>query len=612
LADKVVTVNSNLRGHKIPYRIIRDPTELYRGVPQMVIDLCRFLAYVRSGRCIIVDRDNPEEVPLKPRTGQLQLIVNMLDQAVARQPLRQVVPKYRRHGMSTIVQALFRFLCKTKRNRNARMIAHTDEAANKIFAIAKLMHERDDGELDNKSVKSSLISFTLNNSTYQCLTGLGNYQSSGDTLHYVHVSEYAKFMNTSKQDQRAMNSILNAVAQTSPETIIVIESSGQGPHGDFPKRCRSAYQGKGSYGCVFLPWVIDKTLSLDEDGLPDEFEPGLSGYELILRDTYGATDGQLAWRRQKLDDDFPGANYNENPPEFAWDYPVHLEECFGVQSGRIWPMFSRERNVGVLDPRQFPPGSYRARFIDWGTNEDHKFACLWVWICPKSPPGLCVHPSCETVIEEFSTYRRDERTGDRLKVNDHTCDAFRYGVVTVDTSGFNGFMYIYRELIVADPNEAVNDKLTRRIHQMSGWRHPSGDPDHPDIAKYEPGPNGEKFRLGVADRNRGDNRRQFNRWGIKLIPHAVPHVEDNSRGEVEDGLARCAVIISGESWFKTQGFNFEAQLLQKVANKLVGPGRRRMLTKAERQALERFKKSVNKRSTKSAEPSSLTFIAQHI
>ena len=71
-------------------------------------------------------------------------------------------------------------------------------------------------------------------------------------------------------DAAAVTSMVNAVPQAEPFSIVIIESTGQGPHGEFYGRCMAADKGTSDYACVFLPWFADSTYRLNA---PDDFEP---------------------------------------------------------------------------------------------------------------------------------------------------------------------------------------------------------------------------------------------------------------------------------------------------------------------------------------------------
>lgn len=603
------------------------PTPVIQWNPErmMQVNLLRFLAWVDAGKCKIIDRNNPgDPAPMKMRVGQLEVIKAMLRQAARRKPIRVLVPKYRRHGISTIVQALFQFLVRVLRYRNARMVAHESEAAEGIFQIANLIYEESGGKDKsgkNKSLKR--IEPKGMNSLYQCSTGLGRFTGSGSTTHFLHISEVAKFPNTSEQDKRAMESMINSVAQTSPETIIVQESSGQGKDGIFPETCLETrdilLEGKEEpmWEIVFLPWVLDTENVVDEDELPDEFDPPLVGEELLLQKSHKATDGQLAWRRKTLRNLYKHRDYAVTPVNFGWDYPLTLEEAFGQKAGRIFPNFRIEKHVKYL-PADHPWGAraYKTRWIDWGGSENHAFVCLWAHVDPDQPSGLVVSPECTNLIRQMETYARDPKTGRRIKDKDDTCDALRIGIATFSVEGL---CYIYREYYTVNPSDSIPSTLAKRIHRESRWHHPSGDDNHSDISAFAPGSTGENYSFGgdfhderftwkdeaenenfrkamyrgagVADGGNGSQHRHiqmFTEWGIPLIPHVKPK-GSTAESAVEDGIGLINVLIEGDAQFRPTPVKDNSMLLAMTAREKLSARRQILPSDEELAALREYR-----------------------
>ncbi len=585
----------------VPFRKDWPPYECNDRYP-MVRFLLRFAQWVQSGKCMILDRDDPDRpVPMVPRVGQWEVLWAMLDQASMGQPIRILVPKYRRHGISTFIQALFYFMVRTIPYRNCRTAAHRDTSATEIFQLAKIMYENDP-DFPRSAMTMQEARWKIEppgmHSTYKCESGAGAFAMSGGTIHALHVSELAKFKNTQSQDKQAMESMLNAVSQTSSNTIVVLESSGQGPEGVFPERCLAAVEDPehSSYRCVFLPWSLDPTLQLDEDGLPDEFKPPLKGDEITLRDAHKLTDGQLAWRRSKLWDEFRSREaWWETPPSFKWDYPLVLEDCFGQKTGRIYPSFSRKVHCHPVDIEKLSDSAYWTRCIDWGASQNHAFCCLWVLVDPKHKPCLRVNPeACPQFVKEMLSYSRNPKTGKRNKMDDHGPDSLRYLVATFN---LEGLVYIAQELYVTDPRAAMPTTLARTIHEMSGWRHPGGE-DHPDLKLYEPidesafrfewrGPdvddsrfswrndeerdffdNAFKMGAGVADKHL-QTITQFCEWGIPLVPYVNPQ-GSSAEMAVEDGFMRINVLIAGNTLFHAEKKDTERNLVVSGWRKLGG------------------------------------------
>lgn len=578
-------------GHRVPWIAKRDPYK-HDGKRPMVLLLLRASQGIRDGKCMVLDRDRPlDPEPMKPREGQILVLAAMFEKAVAGLPVKVLVAKYRRNGVSTVVQWVFHTAIRITKNRNAVTVAHTDEASEKVFQLAKIMDDPENAKGENPDWK---IERPEMRTLYECLSGAGKFVGSGSTYNYVHVSELPKMDNTTGQDQRFLLSMLNAVASMSTESIVVIEASGQGPEGTFPDRCRAAAKGKGGYAMVFLSWLEDPALRLDEDLLADDFDPPLAGYEITLRESYGATDGQIAWRRLKMSEDFSSISFKDNPPELLWDFPVTMEECFAHREGRIYAMVTREKHEGVVELKQLSFKAFRVRFIDWGFSKEHAFVCLFVMVDPSKPPQLMISPKCPKLWMEVEKYHRHIKTGKPIEVDDHALDALRIGIVTLRVESF---VHVYQELYITDFGSKMTPQwIAREIHRLSGWKHPSGDPDHADVSDFQPPTKRHLFEMGVADRSRPGDISQYIDWKIPLQP-SRPIAKDKKRfGEVEDGISVLQRIMGGNIFFRGRSRDTQGDTLRCAVKKITDHGRQKILSVDEARALEQERKRLGKRS----------------
>jgi len=163
------------------------------------------------------------------------------------------------------------------------------------------------------------------------------------------------------------------------------------------------------------------------------------------------------------------------------------------------------------------------------------------------------------------------------------------------------FCYVYRELVVWNPMEALLPKMARRIHILSGWEHESGDNNHPDLSLFRPpSQDGEEFTwggrdnderydwtgydktgklneafleaiqlgAGVADRAQYRNCLQFTKWGIPLVPHVKPPGGSSVKGDVEDGIGMVNVLMAGETVTPSEPRSRRKTLAQRAWEKM--------------------------------------------
>lgn len=562
----------------------------------------RLIVYLLQGRIKIEDRDSEREIPFcNPRPAQRRMIQKCLKQALKRKPQKVIGAKYRRAGISTISEFIMWFRGMIWRRRGATTIAHTADAADEIFTLARYIHQQHPILMGStlqeqeawvrycQRMSAQRVYHEHSQSNYSCASGIANFVKTGSTLHDTHITEYSKYMNTSGQDKKAIRSVLNAMSQTREDTLVILEASGQGSDGDFPQRCKSAEKGEGNFELVFVPWHEDETLLEDEDEIPDGgLDPAPDGYELLLMKRYNITEAQLLWRRKKLADDFAGQSYFDNPPEFGWDYPACLDDLFSQKAGRIYLPFSRDRHVpredNVAKFYPLPPEKYR--FLDWNFSESTPATCIFVAVDRDAPPELIVFPACENFISEHLNYSRDKH-GQPQKMNNHACDAFRIGVTTLN---LRCRVIVYKEIYVYGCKSPT--EFCRRIHKASGWYHPRGDKGV-DLRAYRPGPNADLFKKpGVADRAQPGMINDFRSWGIPLVASRALRgaTKGSAKGEVEDGIDRVLVLMEADSSYKLEGPTAHETALesaQKKMNREMGLGRRRTLNKKEKAAVKR-------------------------
>ena len=249
----------------------------------------------------------------------LNPVQEKLDRELA---LRNVVPKARQRGVSAYVVALFTARCLAYRNRRALILSHTGEATTRLLDRAHYYLDNIKGaKADLKFNSRNEIGFTKTGSTLYIGTAGSSTVGVGDTITDFHGSEVAFWPNP----QELLKGVFNAVP---PTGTVILESTGKGMGNFYHRTCMRAAEGQGPYKLHFFSWVdapeYVKAMSPEETeafmaGLDPELEePGLVG---VL------TPGQLAWRRDKLEE----MDYDLNG--FKEQFPLTLDECFQATGG---------------------------------------------------------------------------------------------------------------------------------------------------------------------------------------------------------------------------------------------------------------------------------------
>lgn len=173
-----------------------------------------------------------------------------------------IIPKSRQHGITTFICLFFLDACLFNNNVRAGIIAHKLDDAKKIFRDKiKFAYDHLPGDLKaaRRLIKDDAQALILNNNS---AIYVGTSMRSG-TLQYLHVSEYGWICTHTPI--KAVEIKTGAMETVHQGNIIFIESTAEGPVGDFPDMCRDAEKaatrelGPMDYKLHFFPWHAKAT-----------------------------------------------------------------------------------------------------------------------------------------------------------------------------------------------------------------------------------------------------------------------------------------------------------------------------------------------------------------
>lgn len=232
--------------------------------------------------------------------------------------VRIIVLKGRQQGISTYVQARFYHKTSLWKYRNAYILSHETASSEKIFAMADRFQRHNPIAPPTKRSSVRMLSFDGMDSSYAVGTAGSEEGGRGGTASLFHGSEVALWDN----DTAHFASSVQQVAML-PGTEIFLESTANGPRGEFYKRWQKAVKGEGDYIAVFLPWFWDTGyVRACEPGfmLSDSAEEGeLSEVEVARM--YKLSPEQMRWRRAKIDE-------LGSIRKFKQEYPCTPAEAF--------------------------------------------------------------------------------------------------------------------------------------------------------------------------------------------------------------------------------------------------------------------------------------------
>ena len=328
---------------------------------------CIAMDYIEN--CLKIKTKSGTVVPFRLNDAQRKLYAVAKRQQDAGKPVRLIILKARQLGFSTLTEGLIFHACATRKNVNALIVAHREDATANLFRMSKLFYDELPAPVKPMLRASNAQELVFENpsklrserearpglrSRIRCATAGGRGIGRSDTLQCVHLSEYAFWPDGADGKASTLAGILQAVPSL-PGTMVVIESTANGFE-DFKERWDAAVAGENDFEPVFFAWFENPDYSMQvvpgTEWTPEERE---------LRDAYRLTDGQLQWRRWCI-----ANNCGGSLDMFRQEYPASPGEAF-LHSGT--GVFDNEQIVLRLERLPGPAG--RGEFTDgeWTESE---------------------------------------------------------------------------------------------------------------------------------------------------------------------------------------------------------------------------------------------------
>lgn len=328
---------------------------------------CIAMDYIEN--CLKIKTKSGTVVPFRLNDAQRKLYAVAKRQQDAGKPVRIIILKARQLGFSTLTEGLIFHACATRKNVNALIVAHREDATANLFRMSKLFYDELPAPVKPMLRASNAQELVFENpsklrserearpglrSRIRCATAGGRGIGRSDTLQCVHLSEYAFWPDGADGKASTLAGILQAVPSL-PGTMVVIESTANGFE-DFKERWDAAVAGENDFEPVFFAWFEN----------PDYSMPVVPGTEWTpeerdLKAAYQLTDEQLQWRRWCI-----ANNCGGSLDMFRQEYPASPGEAF-LHSGT--GVFDNEQIVLRLERLPEPAG--RGEFTDgeWTESE---------------------------------------------------------------------------------------------------------------------------------------------------------------------------------------------------------------------------------------------------
>jgi hypothetical protein len=345
--------------------------------------------YARN--CLSIVNQEEQIVRLDPKPAQDRFLAIKVRQEAEDKPVRVIVLKARREGISTIVQGCMIKRISQRENHKALVLAHDKKTSSEIFQIGETMYANlPNEEIAGLALKPPVVSSRKGqeiklgepsrqrrleghaglNSSYYVDTANEYEGGRGFTYHSLHLSELAFYQAPEKK----LMAILSTVGNL-PGTMIVIESTANG-YNLFRRLWVAAISGNSDFYPLFIPWYEEPDYQIAFGNEDDRAEfiakvgQGEFGEDEPALVELGVTPEQLAWRRWAIINRCHG-----DLRAFWQEFPATWEEAF-LSTGRqvfapslVAKVIDRTNRTdptaqrGVIKPTEWEESTYMGRVI---------------------------------------------------------------------------------------------------------------------------------------------------------------------------------------------------------------------------------------------------------
>jgi len=292
-----------------------------------------------------IKTESGDIVPLEFNKIQKVIIQHVMDDLANHRPIRYIILKARKEGVSTLVEALIYWWTATHKNIKSKIVAHDQDTAEELYSMFRRYYDN-----SNPIFKPSTKYNTRTDLTFDTEDGTGLKSAidvasakntgtgRGQTIQWLHGSEISKWADGSE----LMAGLMQAVPKI-PNTAIFLESTANGIGDFFHKTWQAAKAGNSVFKPLFFSWADREDYALP---VPPNFK--LTDEEKKLKATHNLSDEQIAWRRETMKE------FADDERKFYQEYPLTDIEAF-LSSG------NSRFNIGALvkmDEKAYEPKTY--------------------------------------------------------------------------------------------------------------------------------------------------------------------------------------------------------------------------------------------------------------
>jgi hypothetical protein len=262
-------------------------------------------------RLLIKPKVPGELVPLRFNRAQRFVHQRLQDQLARVGMVRAIILKARQQGFSTYIGARFYWRAIHAEGLEVFILTHSQGATDNLFDMVDRFQRNNPEPPTVGAANAKELTFPILGSGYSVGTAGMSEVGRSRTIQLLHGSEAAYWKNAANHFAGVVQAVPRA-----PGTEVILESTGNGPAGEFYERWQQAEAGVGEYEAIFVPWFWSDEYRAEA---PAGF--ALDDEEEELAGRFGLDPEQMAWRRIKLAE-------LRDPMRFMREYPATANEAF--------------------------------------------------------------------------------------------------------------------------------------------------------------------------------------------------------------------------------------------------------------------------------------------
>lgn len=258
-----------------------------------VLEKCRSDPEWHARHCLFIQKRDGTVGNLIYNECQKALHALAQEQLKEHGRVRIIVNKSRKDGVSTYVASRFYNHTSLFSGVNTFVVGHDDTAHSTLFGITKHFYDNDPIAPEIQSRNESELRFANMNSGYRVgIAGQKAGKGRSMTIHRLHLSEFAFYDNA----RAHLSALTAAIPQDAPGTEIFIESTANGPAGEFYERWNAAVAGEGMFKPFFWPWFKS---SWNRVRVPRDFE--IYPHEREYAEMFNLDNEQIMFMRSQIE-----------------------------------------------------------------------------------------------------------------------------------------------------------------------------------------------------------------------------------------------------------------------------------------------------------------------